>query len=175
MINGINYLKEKYPNRSEKDYQPAGLDLRIGKLYCWDVTEVVDGQIPFVGIVGGEKVLPKLREVEPVLFNSVDKEPSEVFILEPHIPYIAEVQGQIKIDKNAAQFYKPRSTLLRSFVTVDTAVGDPGYNGHLQFLIINHGFTQYYLEVGERFVQLVDMRVDGNNTSYDGDYQEAVK
>lgn len=167
MINGIEYLKKTYPNRNPKDYQPSGLDLRIGKLYECDPYES-----PLIGIIGGKKMLPPLRQVKPIWVNTVEEEPYEAFELKPNIPYIVEVQEQIQIGHNNAQFYLPRSTLLRSFVTVDTALGDLGYNGHLQFLMINHGFTPYYLEVGERFVQLVDFEVTGGTESYNGDYQE---
>ena len=33
MINGIDYLKGMYPNRDDKDYQPSGMDLRLGNIY----------------------------------------------------------------------------------------------------------------------------------------------
>ena len=170
MINGIDILKEKYPDRNNKDYQPAGLDLRIGKLYEYD-----PHQDSFAGIIGGNKILPPLRQVKPIFVNDMNDHPYECFELKPHTPYIAEVATPIKIDVDSAQFYKPRSTLLRSFVTVSTALGDPGYNGHLQFLLINHGFNPYYLEFGERFAQLIDIRVDENHEVYDGDYQETDK
>ena len=72
MINGINILKERYPDRSDKDYQPAGLDLRIGKLYEYD-----SSKSSFAGIIGGKKILPPLKQVDPILFNSVEDEPHE--------------------------------------------------------------------------------------------------
>ena len=87
-------------------------------------------------------------------------------------PYICQVKNQIKIGESNAQFYLPRSTLLRAGVNVYTALGDLGYNGHLSFLVINHGPRPFFIQEGERFAQLVDFEVRGGSESYDGDYQE---
>ena len=76
------------------------------------------------------------------------------------------------VNHNNAQFYLPRSTLLRAGVNVYTALGDLGYNGHLSFLVINHGYKPFFIQVGERFAQLVDFEVKGGSESYMGDYQE---
>ena len=173
MINGIDYLRKMYPNRDEKDYQPNGLDLRIGKLYTM---KYEDDQ--FYGIIDNVKSLPSLEEVSTILFkNPEDKssgEGSEVFKLRSNVPYIAEVENQIQIGDSNAQFYFPRSSLIRAGINVYTSVGDSGYNGHLQFLIINHSPVPFYLSKGERFAQLVDLKAKGISEHYDGDYQEKL-
>ena len=67
--------------------------------------------------------------------------------------------------------YNPRSTLLRSFVSVETAVGDPGFYGTLTFLIINHGKYPYKIKKGDRIAQGVVFKVIGSG-EYNGSYQE---
>jgi dUTP pyrophosphatase len=67
--------------------------------------------------------------------------------------------------------YLPRSTLLRSFVSVQTAVGDPGFYGTLTFLIVNHGDFEYKLKKGDRIAQAVIFPVKGSG-EYNGFYQE---
>ena len=163
MISGIDYLKKMYPDRDDKDYQPSGLDLRLGKVFTLSPNQSL---FP-CGIYGGEKHIPKHKEMETVKMNGCD-----VWELYPDEPYICQVQEQIQIGSSNAQFYLPRSTLLRAGVNVYTALGDLGYNGHLSFLVINHGYTPFYIEKGERFAQLIDFEVRGGSESYDGDYQE---
>ncbi|KZX13206.1 deoxycytidine triphosphate deaminase [Methanobrevibacter curvatus] len=68
--------------------------------------------------------------------------------------------------------YKPRSTLLRSFVSVQTAVGDPGFYGTLMFLIYNHGEFDYKIKKGDRIAQGVVFEVIGSG-EYNGSYQES--
>ena len=167
MINGEKILRERYQNLDEKQYQPAGIDLKLGKIETFDV-----GTNKFFGIIDGLKVVPDKSEL---VMNalSVNGEIKSVYSLRPGVPYLATVENQIKIDKESAQFYKPRSTLLRSGVYVMTALGDPGYNGHLSFLMMNFLPTDFVITKGERFAQLVDIRVDGAVNEYDGDYQES--
>lgn len=166
MINGIDYLRKMYPNRDEKDYQPSGLDLRLGKVFQIDDTLTC-------GIYGGEKVSAPLIELP--IENYCQYKMYDGWLLEYNKPYIFEVQEQIKIGESNAQFYLPRSTLLRNGVNVYTALGDLGYNGKLQFLVINHRPKSFFIERGERFAQLVDFQVRGGSTSYNGDYQEEVE
>ena len=171
MINGIDYLKKMYPNRDEKDYQPSGLDLRLGNVFKMDY-----GKERFdvlYGIYNGQKKLPEHVEVGLTTFKDVDEDKEvDGWMLLPNYPYICQVQEQIKIGENNAQFYLPRSTLLRAGINVYTALGDLGYNGHLSFLVINHGEKPFFIEKGERFAQLVDFEVRGGSESYNGDYQE---
>lgn len=166
MINGIDYLKKMYPNRDEKDYQPSGLDLRLGNVFYLESERDI-----FYGIYDGKKVLPRHEEAVRV---KVSQDDCEIWgwQLMPQQPYICQVQEQIRIGDDNAQFYLPRSTLLRAGVNVYTALGDLGYNGHLSFLVINHGARPFFIQEGERFAQLVDFEVRGGSESYDGDYQE---
>ena len=52
MINGEEVLREKYAGLDDKQYQPAGVDLRLGKVMILDESEEV------YGISGNVKQLP---------------------------------------------------------------------------------------------------------------------
>ena len=167
MINGIDYLRKMYPNRDEKDYQPSGMDLRLGNI------SVLESEYGVTyGLIDGKKILPKQKPLKPMLIEVGENDYVAGWKLNPGQPYIATVKNQIRIGDNNAQFYLPRSTLLRAGVNVYTALGDLGYKGHLSFLIINHGPSKFFIQEGERFAQLVDFEVKGGSESYDGDYQE---
>lgn len=165
MINGIDYLKKMYPNRDDKDYQPSGLDLRVGKVFVFDDDSMA-------ALYDGQKKLPS--QVELPLMDLPEYGYYDGWVLEPQRPYMLQVQEQIQIGDSNAQFYLPRSSLLRAGVNVYTALGDLGYNGHLSFLVINHRRGPFFIQQGERFAQLVDFEVRGGSESYDGDYQEDV-
>ena len=48
MINGIDYLKKMYPDRDDEDYQPSGLDLRVGRVFTFNdnsIAFLADGNI----------------------------------------------------------------------------------------------------------------------------------
>ena len=167
MINGIDYLKKMYPNRDEKDYQPSGMDLRLGNVFYLKAE-----RDDFYGLIDGKKYLPKHEPIKPILIEVGKDDYVAGWKLIPQQPYICEVQGEIKIGESNAQFYLPRSTLLRAGVNVYTALGDLGYNGHLSFLVINHGPRPFFIQAGERFAQLIDFEVKDSSSKYDGDYQD---
>jgi len=166
MINGIDYLKKMYPGRQKEDYQPSGMDLRLGRVFA------IDDSDDFYGLIDGVKHLPEHKEIKPSLLKHREDDYVAGWFLEPNVSYICQVRNQIEIGNKNAQFYLPRSSLLRAGVNVYTALGDLGYNGHLSFLVINHGKKPFFIGEGERFAQLIDFEVRGGSESYDGDFQE---
>ncbi len=166
MINGEIILRKVYDNLDEKQYQPAGIDLTLDSLQ-----ELVDGNLHLHGLFEGIKILPEQKKINTTTIQ-IKGSLRKVYTLEPHIPYIATTKEKINIGDSSAQFYLPRSSLLRAGVDVRTALGDPGFNGHLSFLVINHRDTPFMIEKGVRFAQLVDMQCINVENLYDGDYNE---
>lgn len=131
--------------------QPSGIDLELDKVYV----QKSEGSL-----IDNEKNLPEIEELE-----------EDIYTLKPHTAYFASIKRKIKIPKGYAMLYLPRSTLLRSFVSVQTAVGDPGFYGTLMFLIYNHGDFEYEIKSGDRIAQAVVYSVEGSG-EYNGSYQE---
>lgn len=131
--------------------QPAGIDLRVDEVYR---------QAGPGSLIDDEKNLPPLERLDP-----------PVYTLEPGKSYLVSVDRRIEIPEGYAMLYLPRSTLLRSFVSVHTAVGDPGFRGTLQFLVQNCGEYEYRIKRGERIAQGVVFPVKGSGR-YSGSYQE---
>ena len=115
---GENELKKLFPNFEEL-VQPSGIDLRLDEVFV---------QKGPGSLIDNEKKLPELEKLEP-----------PIFVLKPKQSYLVTVDRKIKIPKGYSMLYVPRSTLLRSFVSVHTAVGDPGFYGTLQFMVYNYG------------------------------------
>ena len=131
--------------------QPSGIDLELDRIY----TQESEGSL-----IDNEKNLPEIREME-----------GEIFTLKPHTAYLASIKRKIKIPKGYTMLYLPRSTLLRSFISVQTAVGDPGFYGTLMFMIYKY---EYKIKSGDRIAQAVVFPVEGSG-EYNGSYQEAEK
>ena len=174
MINGEEKLREMYPDLEEDQYQPAGIDLTLGELK--KIVEPKRNQFgratEYYGLFKEEKRLPSLKDAKSIKMRFGD-ELRETFYLEPKGRYIAITAEKIEIDDASAQLYRPRSSLLRAGVSVHTAVGDPAFNGHLSYLVVNHNEFPFLLEKGVRFVQLIDFQCDGVIKAYDGDYNES--
>ena len=149
---GEKELLKLFPEYSDT-IQPSGIDLRMDKIYR---------QVGSGSLIDNEKNLPEIEELE-----SVD----DIYTLEPKTAYSVTIEGKIEIPTGYTMLYLPRSTLLRSFISVHTAVGDPGFYGTLQFMIVNNGQYSYKIKKGERIAQAVVFPVEGSG-KYNGSYQE---
>lgn len=149
---GEKELLKLFPEYSDT-IQPSGIDLRMDKIYR---------QVGSGSLIDNEKNLPEIEELE-----SVD----DIYTLEPKTAYSVTIEGKIEIPTGYTMLYFPRSTLLRSFISVHTAVGDPGFYGTLQFMIVNNGQYPYKIKKGERIAQAVVFPVEGSG-KYNGSYQE---
>lgn len=150
---GEKELIKLFPNFKEL-VQPSGIDLPLDKVYV---------QKGVGSLIDNEKKLPEIEELE-----------GPIFTLKPHTAYLASIDRKIKIPKGYSMLYLPRSTLLRSFVSVQTAVGDPGFFGTLMFMIYNHGDFEFKIKKGDRIAQGVVFKVEGSG-EYNGSYQEEEK
>lgn len=166
MIIGKTQLKQLYPDLDENQYQPAGIDLTLGS-----VSKLIHNKGTIYGLLKNAKVLPH-QETLATKSMMVSGMIVDVFVLEPGESYIATTKEKIKINKDSGQFYLPRSSCLRGGITVSTAFGDPGFYGHLSFLITNHTKQPFVLEKDVRFSQLIDMIANNVDSEYDGDYNE---
>ncbi|MCI5867859.1 MAG: deoxyuridine 5'-triphosphate nucleotidohydrolase [Methanosphaera sp.] len=134
--------------------QPSGIDLRVDKVF----KQTSEGSL-----IDDVKNLPEIEELQ------CDED--DVYTLKSKCAYSVTIEGKIQIPVGYTMLYLPRSTLLRSFISVHTAVGDPGFYGTLQFMVVNNGEYDYKLKKGERIAQAVVFKVDGSG-QYSGSYQE---
>ncbi|OED30108.1 deoxyuridine 5'-triphosphate nucleotidohydrolase [Methanosphaera sp. WGK6] len=149
---GEKELLKLFPEYKDS-IQPSGIDLKLDKIYR---------QVGPGSLINNEKNLPELEEI-----NCEDN----IYTLEPKTAYSVTIEGKTNIPKGYTMLYLPRSTLLRSFISVHTAVGDPGFYGTLQFMVVNNGEYSYKIKKGERIAQAVVFPVSGSG-EYNGSYQE---
>jgi len=147
---GEKELKKLFPDFKEL-VQPSGIDLRIDEVFI---------QVGPGSLINNEKNLPELEKLE-----------GPIYVFKSKTAYLITVDRKIKIPKGCSMLYLPRSTLLRSFISVHTAVGDPGFYGTLQFMVYNYGEFDYTIKKGERIAQGVVFNVTGSG-EYNGSYQE---
>jgi len=77
----------------------------------------------------------------------------------------------VHIPKDAIAIARPRSSLLRSAVSVETAVWDAGYEGKSECLLIVFNEAGFRLKRGARVVQLLFMGLASETEGYTGVYQ----
>lgn len=147
---GEKELIQLFPDFKEL-IQPSGIDLRLQDVFI---------QKNAGSLIDNEKNLPELEKLE-----------GPIHTLKAKTAYSVTIEPKVKIPKGYSMLYLPRSTLNRSFISVHTAVGDPGFYGTLQFMVYNYGEFDYKIKKGERIAQAVVFRVSGSG-EYNGSYQE---
>jgi dUTP pyrophosphatase len=86
--------------------------------------------------------------------------------------YLVTFNEIVNIPRDAAALGRPRSSLLRSGATLETALWDPGYRGRSQSLLVVYNPAGLRLKKNARLLQLVFMYLcnDAEKT-YQGAYQ----
>lgn len=78
----------------------------------------------------------------------------------------------VSIPKDMCAIGRPRSSLLRSGCTVDSAIWDAGYEGRSESLLIVKNSDGVHLKKGARILQLIFLRSAPVEDGYDGVYQK---
>jgi len=86
--------------------------------------------------------------------------------------YIITYNEIVHLPNNVMALARPRSSLLRCGVTVNTAVWDAGYSGRSQSLMVVYNPQGFRVQRNTRVVQLVFLRLTQETEGYRGVYQE---
>ena len=85
--------------------------------------------------------------------------------------YIITFNEIVHLPKNIMALGRPRSSLLRCGVTVNTAVWDAGYSGRSQSLMLVHNPYGFRLQQNARVMQLIFFQLTEETEGYQGIYQ----
>lgn len=77
----------------------------------------------------------------------------------------------VRLGRDLMAIAKPRSSLLRCGVSVETAVWDAGYEGRGEVLLVVHNPHGVWLKKNARIVQLVFIRLCSETHEYTGTYK----
>jgi dUTP pyrophosphatase len=123
--------------------QPAGIDLSLQSIFRLETAASV-------AFTQAETTLPQYSEL---LFDAAGK----VFLTPA--PYKLIVNEIVNLPRNVLGIARPRSTLLRSGATVNTALWDPGYSGRSELLLVVHNPAGLTLARNARVAQLCFMEL----------------
>ena len=86
--------------------------------------------------------------------------------------YLVTFNEAVSIPKTITALARPRSSLLRSGATVETALWDPGYRGRSQSLLVVYNPGGLRLKRNARLIQLAFYRLSSMaEKGYEGAYQ----
>lgn len=139
----------------DSQFQPAGVDITLKKILSFSS----HGQIDF------DNSQRKISDTEELEFEDgwVQLTPGSYKVL---------FNEYVKIPQDAAALCFPRSSLLRSGITLECAVWDPGYEGRSEALLIVSNPHGARLRRDAKLGQLVFIRLsESAKESYEGIYK----
>ena len=140
----------------DSQLQPNGFDLTV--------REIALLQTP--GTIATSNSQRSISDLAPLVFNGLD-----FMDLVPGA-YIITYNEIVHLPNNVMALARPRSSMLRCGVTVDTAVWDAGYTGRSQSLMVVYNAQGFRLQRNTRIVQLVFLQLTGDTEGYHGAYQD---
>ncbi len=136
--------------------QPNGFDTTIGEISNLDT----------MGYITVENTGRRLSSLSKLEFDQ-----SGLVTLRPG-PYLITLNEIVNLPTNVMALARPRSSLVRCGITIETAVWDAGYSGRSQALMIIHNTAGFRLEKNARVLQLVFFQLTGYTEGYQGRYQK---
>ena len=147
-------LIEGYINLEEQ-LQPNGIDLTLREI-------ALPQSAGKIAINNSQRLVSDLA---PLMFDGLG------FIDLIPGAYIVTYNEIVHLPQNIMALARPRSSLLRCGVTVNTAVWDAGYSGRSQSLLVVYNPQGFRLQRNARIVQLVFLCLTGETEGYHGAYQ----
>ena len=156
LIADLDPLIEDYVSL-ETQLQPNGFDLSL-----LEVSRFFGRS----GVIGASDTARSLSGTEPIPFDP------EGWLLLPAGAYLVSFNEVVNLRDDLMALGRPRSSLLRSGVSLHTAVWDAGYRGRSQSLLTVHHPGGFGLQRDARLAQLVFFRLSGPpGRRYEGRYQ----
>ncbi len=140
----------------EEQLQPNGIDLTLHSISIFQSA----GQI---AVSNNRRIL---ADTTPLPFDS-----NHSVQLTSGCCYLITYNEIIHLPPDIAALAAPRSSLLRSGVTIHCAVWDAGYTGRSQSLLVVYNPLGFRLERNARILQLVFFRLTAETAGYRGTYQ----
>jgi len=147
-------LIESYLNLEEQ-LQPNGFDLTLR-----DIALPQSG-----GKITVQNSQRLISDLAPLVFDGLG------FIDLMPGAYIVTFNEIVHLPRNVMALAKPRSSLLRCGVTIDTAVWDAGYSGRSQSLMVVYNPQGFRLQRNARILQIIFFKLTEETEGYQGAYQ----
>ena len=116
-----------------------------------------------LGISNKERILPDVEEISFDVEGYIHLNPG---------CYLIRLNETVSLPNSIMALARPRSSLLRSGVSIHNAVWDAGYSGQSQALMVVYNEHGFKLSKNSRILQLVFMELGiATTTPYEGNYQ----
>jgi deoxycytidine triphosphate deaminase len=133
------------------------VDLRLGAIYR---------PVGAARLMRDSRVTPQIER----LMDIVDS-PDGVFVTRPGEYLLFQTIEQINLPGDLFAYIRPRTTLIRSGIPLETAFISPNYQGQLTVGMKHQGLMEVEIQMGFRILCIAFFPIEGNAVPYRGVWQ----
>ncbi|MFX1562471.1 MAG: deoxyuridine 5'-triphosphate nucleotidohydrolase [Promethearchaeota archaeon] len=138
----------------EVQVSPNGVELTLQKVYTFKEAGAID-------FTNKDRYIPQYNEVQP-------KDGKYTL---PQGTYLVTYNETLQLPTDVVAIGRPRSSLLRSGVTIESAVWDAGYKGRSRGLLTVYNPHGFVATKNARLIHLLFIRLQQETRPYKGTYQ----
>lgn len=150
-------LVEKLSQDQTEGIEGTTLDLRLGAVFKPS---------------GGAKLMRESRvtpEIEKLM--DIKDSPDGVFTIRPGDYLLFQTIEQVNLPAGLFAYIRPRTTMIRSGIPLETAFISPNYQGKLTVGMKHEGHFDVHIQMGFRILCIAFMPIDGVAVPYRGVWQ----
>jgi deoxycytidine triphosphate deaminase len=133
------------------------VDLRLGAVYK---------PVSKAYLMRESRITPEID-----LLMDISHTPDGVFTIKPGDYLLFQTIEQINLPSNLFAYIRPRTTLIRSGIPLETAFVSPNYQGKLTVGMKHQGLMDVEIQMGFRILCIAFFPIEGNAVPYRGVWQ----
>jgi deoxycytidine triphosphate deaminase len=133
------------------------VDLRLGAIYK---------PVGKACLMRDSRVTPEIDRI-----MDITDTPDGVFTIKPGDYLLFQTIEQINLPANLFAYIRPRTTLIRSGIPLETAFVSPNYQGRLTVGMKHQGLMDVEIQMGFRILCIAFFPIEGNAVPYRGVWQ----
>jgi dUTP pyrophosphatase len=133
------------------------VDLRLGAIYK---------PVGKARLMRDSRVTPEIEKL-----MEITESPNGVFIVKPGDYLLFQTIEQINLPGDLFAYIRPRTTMIRSGIPLETAFISPNYQGNLTVGMKHQGHMDVEIQMGFRILCIAFFPIDGQAVPYKGVWQ----
>ncbi len=133
------------------------VDLRLGAIYK---------PVGKACLMRDSRVTPEIDRI-----MDITDTPDGVFTIKPGDYLLFQTIEQVNLPANLFAYIRPRTTLIRSGIPLETAFVSPNYQGRLTVGMKHQGLMDVEIQMGFRILCIAFFPIEGNAVPYRGVWQ----
>ncbi|MEN6473477.1 MAG: hypothetical protein ABFD81_05645 [Syntrophaceae bacterium] len=122
--------------------------------------------------IGGSRLMREVRITPPIeKIMDIEDQPDGVYTIQPGEYLLFQTIEQVNLPQDLFAYIRPRTSLIRCGIPLETAFISPNYQGRLTVGMKHQGHHPVEIQMGFRILCIAFLPIDGQAVPYRGVWQ----